>query len=241
MGALNDFIGIIQDELQPFLFRMSATPSGIFVSNLRATIVRDPAQAAEPELIPREKFLVEVHSHLIEIDAALTALRSIELYVRRFPYRKTSITESAYLRYHIENYLNEVYLLKERTLVLVRRLARRYRSDPILQVLHQQSEILVKAIEEILAPIVRPRGDHVHQRRYDDAALAQLSLVEYAARRDPELAPAYQLMYRQIRKEKRLWIAANNHEIEAAIDDVFAILMSCLTASGALIYPPGLR
>ena len=45
-----------------------------------------------------------------EIVSSYQCLRDIEIYIRRFPYRDTGLSDLRYLKYHIENHLNEVYI-----------------------------------------------------------------------------------------------------------------------------------
>jgi len=57
-------------------------------------------------------FFGKIFHGYIEIINSVHTLKDIHIYISSFPYKNKSITKPRYIRYHIENYFNEVYLLK---------------------------------------------------------------------------------------------------------------------------------
>ena len=69
-----------------------------------------------------------------EIHTAVECLKNIEIYIRRFPFKNTRVSKLDYLKYNIENYLNEIYVLKERMISYSKTVARAYKNSENSQV-----------------------------------------------------------------------------------------------------------
>ena len=75
--------------------------------------LRGPKQLAKK----REKGdrnILKLLEGFFEIANSYYCLIDIETYIGRFPYGNTEIYKTRHLEYHMENYLNEAYILKER-------------------------------------------------------------------------------------------------------------------------------
>ena len=78
---------------------------------------------------PSEVFFSKLHDGFSEISDSYYCLLEIEIYIGRFPYRNTSISKTRHLAYHMENYLNEIYILRERLNNHFTTIGRLYRKD----------------------------------------------------------------------------------------------------------------
>ena len=169
---------------------------------------------------PKEKYLKRIFDGFSEIHSSYQALTDIEIYINRFPFSSTSVTKPRYLRYHVENYFNEMYLLKERLLAFLTIIGRSFRKDPRHSAVLAATRPLFKIVSDSLEDVVDIRGRHVHQKRYTDSQIDRLELMELlsrATKKDDELAatlkPFYQYEYRRIRSEWKAQIKRNNETV----------------------------
>ncbi len=65
-----------------------------------------------------------------EIMESVDNLHNIAVYIRRFPYARLGVEKGAFLRYHVENYLNELYILQKRMEAYLTAISRMYKLDP---------------------------------------------------------------------------------------------------------------
>src|SRR5689334_23144184 len=73
-----------------------------------------------PSLSPLEQFQIKLFHGYMEIYKTVEALKNIEIYMAVFPHgRNKKIERSAYLSYHFENFLNEIYVLRNRLVAYV--------------------------------------------------------------------------------------------------------------------------
>ena len=67
------------------------------------------------KLSPNEYFIAnKLFRPLKEIADTIEAIENIPIFAMTFPYKRQGISRAIYLKYHVENYLNELYLLKNR-------------------------------------------------------------------------------------------------------------------------------
>lgn len=128
-------------------------------------------------LSQEEQHFSRIWRGFVEIDNSFQVLGEIVIYIRRFPSNSSQISKTRYLHYHIANYLNEVYILKERLVSYGKVVTRAYRNDPRLKAMEQELTRLEK-LPSILDSVIEARGSHVHVARYEDNDLDRLSLLE---------------------------------------------------------------
>jgi hypothetical protein len=80
---------------------------------------------------PSNKMLFsgKIFQGFFEIQSSVSTLDDIEIYISTFPYRNKPITRPRHLRYHLENYFNEIYLLKERLKAYLAKIGKYYKKD----------------------------------------------------------------------------------------------------------------
>jgi hypothetical protein len=176
------------------------------------------------ELSPREKFIEQLFFAFVEILNSVESLRNVSIYIRRFPHRRAGVEKTAYLRYHVENYLSELYILKNRMKAFLTIISRRYRSDPHGNQITHASKQISEHFDKAFASVVLTRGAHVHERRFDDFDLSRLTLFRIISSETDAGAAEYQEVYRQVRRTKRLWIETTNRSVEQLLDAYFNTL-----------------
>jgi hypothetical protein len=195
---------------------------------------------------PKEIYLKRIFDGFSEIHSSYQALTDIEIYINRFPFSATSVTKPRYLRYHVENYFNEMYLLKKRLLAFLTIIGRSFRKDSRHSAVLAATRPLFRIVSDSLKDVVDIRGRHVHQKRYSDTQIDRLELMELLSRdtkEDDELAmalkPFYKFEYKRIRSEWKSQIKRNNETVNKLLmiysDNLHSILFS--PENNELIYP----
>lgn len=166
-----------------------------------------------------ERLIGELFFDFTEITKSYLSLRDIEIYVRRFPYRDTDVSRSRYLRYHVENYLNEVYILQERLTKHLTIIERRYRKSQRIQEIKAKLDPLYKLVSLSLDGIISIRGSHVHRVRFSDEDTERLEIFELIDNADePFLSGFHNMEYRKIRNKWLGLIKSNNNGIKKLLN-----------------------
>lgn len=175
-----------------------------------------------------ERLLNQVLRGFIEIDQSLTCLDTIGIYIRRNPYRGLGVKDAEYLRYHFENYLHEVYLLRERLVRYLGTLRDVYRDSNVAAELLPLLKQMKKPVVGMLEPLTEPRREHVHERRVQDPELQRLSLLQTLSVAVPAFKQLSDVMQRNVRKEKIRWMRETTAEVRRRVDLYFAVLNKVL-------------
>jgi hypothetical protein len=88
---------------------------------------------------------------------------------------------TATVTFWVESYLNEVYIFQSRLLDLCKFIQRRYKKDAdFTEFVTEIGDSLAEFVKAQLAPLIKDRGAHVHERRHRqaDPELAKLSLLD---------------------------------------------------------------
>ena len=178
-------------------------------------------------LSPREKSLQKIFSGFYEIDASFQVLNDIPFYIRGFPPSNSNASKVRFLKYHVGNYLNENYILRERLVTYQKIITRMYKDDRYLGEMGKQVkklEILVSGFDSVVAM----RGKHVHEKRYHDEDFERLDFFETMADKDDPLLSVlgefYFLALRNYRKKWLRTISDNNKNLGEILDLYFEIL-----------------
>ena len=117
----DSFIAILLTHLTPEIEKAFRNPEEkrLLNENLMRELRGEVRQSApESESKPEIEFLREVQRRYSEFATSLERMRAIAIFIRQYPnyqiYKKYNITHTFYLRYHVENYFNEIFLFKER-------------------------------------------------------------------------------------------------------------------------------
>lgn len=195
-----------------------------------------------------EIFFQKLWIGVVEIVDSYERLLDIEVYLRRFPFRQTRVDRLRFLRFNIEAYLHEMYILYERLESQVRYLTRAYGKTTRKAEMGAALDSASKSVRMSLRGIIDTRGTHVHERRFSDRSLERLATVELFTGVDVSQAATglegRQLKwyadrtYREVRKEWHERITANNRLTRSLLDDYFDVLHERLfDQEGKLKFP----
>ncbi len=238
MSAFEEFRDLILGEAQRLIGQLTDQDRAVIRESIAETLgeeVVDPTPARE--LSPKAELARTLFSRFTEILSSFESLESIEKYLRRAPDPSLGVSKAAYLRYHVENYLCELYVLKERLIAYGKLISRRYKSDRRAAEIAAAISNSNDAVERVLHGLTHARGKHVHESRFDDAELSKLAFFDILRVGDESVREIFELIYRDVRSSKRRWIREMNQAIRVLLNAYFERLMPLLCEDGALRLP----
>jgi len=202
----------------------------------------DGPRVADTKPSDKSRFVATKLFHgFSEIFSSRERLKQIEQYIKRFPYRDTGISRLDYLRYHIENWLNEVYILKERMIAYNTAITRSYRKSNNADLLESQLSQSSKSVSASLQGVISVRGAHVHNSRYTDDDLDRLRTLELLLLAESELTPIFRKLYLEVYKStRRKWfknMRTNHDAIEIILNAYSQTLIDCVTEGEVVVFP----
>jgi len=175
-----------------------------------------------------------------EISNSISTLRLIEKFVSITPPNEEGIDYSNYLTYHVHNYLQEMYILKERLKTYATKIQRRYAKAIDEKSVTTVIESLIKIITESLKNITGDGGArnlHVHAKKYADEELNWLSSTTFLAAFDDEFKIHSKVAYESAKNKWQKTIENNNRELSKLIDLYFNTIYSIISVDGKIILP----
>lgn len=178
----------------------------------------EPRRQESPQLDPSERYWIDWFAGFTEISASHDRLNERAGYLTHIPssrhLRFYRVTDTSWLRYHIEMYMQEVYILENRLQTFLRRLQRRAR-----RVGDTNGErfvnSLLKMIQTGFSNVRTTRGRHGHRSRMYDTDLRDLDTLSLltTAGRLRKLRPLRQIRFQIFRAKWRTKLSDNNREI----------------------------
>lgn len=165
-----------------------------------------------------------------EIETTLSSLSLIETLIGVAPPRSKHVNRSEYLTFLVGGYLQEVYILDQRLDMYAKRISRAYKGsiDPAA---------LLSPIRHTMNAILRHRGAHVHQSRFEDRRLGFLQGVAYVQHLIEGLEVTAARHYKHVQTEWHEQIRTNNLKILGLLEDYFGGLLSVVFKEGHLVLP----
>jgi hypothetical protein len=185
--------------------------------------------------------------HLAEIQTTLDTMRDIEFYMGRFPYSEAKVARHRHLMFHVQAFLNELYILQQRLLRLLAFIERQHRKDARLDHIKDVCAVLENFVIDSMKKGVAIRGRHVHEWRLSDNdqdRLIGMSLYMMAPSRNvqKEFKVYYDSEYKRIRRSRREWVASgigvSQELVDAYFDELFKLVFD---GKGRLVYPSRLK
>jgi hypothetical protein len=224
------------DVLLPQVKRFLQSPGDLTLFDVEKPFV----SSRQSDFTKDERYVGRVFADYMEISETTERLYDIEEYLRRFPFRGTRITQDRYLRSHVEMYLHEVYILRERLHSFAKRSTRAYRKTNMRDRAQKVELRLVTLVESTFEEAIRIRGRHVHEARLDEVRLGNLGGLENIARNSPE--PEWQWILKDARRKVKhhyiKWATKSNELIDSLLDDYYELLYPIVFESGHTVRSP---
>ncbi|MBE9501105.1 MAG: hypothetical protein KAX23_05630 [Dehalococcoidia bacterium] len=191
--------------------------------------VKEPMKV--PQLTEEQKFHVRTLGYYHEISSAFEALEHAAIFIESVPgfedYEGRGITREGYLRYHVEHYLEQNYVLLNRVTGFLDWLKKElYKEGRI-----QDCERILELKSEFIRCMDNPkqvRGAHVHAERFEDDQLSILGFFELASTisEDEELKLTAILSSELAKEQWSKKIKDNNRDLKKVLDWLFEQLTS---------------
>ncbi len=192
------------------------------------------------EFSGNELFFRKIFYGFTEIYKSFEILQDVEVYLETFPFAKSSVTKERYLRQHVEAYLHEIYILKERLLSYLKIIQRQYRGTIKESVTKQKATVITDLVNNSLSGLIETRGSHVHHARFSDKYLDRLASLELLARfgDEPDFVTHYDIAYQDARRHWIDIIQRNKSALSDLLDLYFAGIHDIIfNEKGELNYP----
>ena len=195
-------------------------------ARMRAALTDTPVppeyQIKDPKFTPLENFLMDITFNYFEIPETNYRLTMIAVLIKQYhiqpSWKKSGITKIRYLRYHYENFLNEVYLFQERVLLLLRVIEKKCQKNQLSiesEKIRKVSGAFTKSLENICVV----RGKHVHLRRYKNNKIEQIEELELFSE-NKYLDLLQRIEYRKLRTELSNQIILTRDQLNKVLDQV---------------------
>ena len=215
--ATSEYFELVMTELRTIL-----SLEGDDRADLGQSIMNEILNNGEPITIDvqhsrRDLFIGnKLFRPMAEIMYTVETIEEISKYVRVFPHRKQNLSRLNYLKYHVSNYLNEIYILKNRLIAYITSIQRAYAKSHHTRNASKAIEPLFKLISEVFKAYIDIRGSHVHEKRNSNKEFSRLSTLELLSRSNDEfgviMSEIYMKSFREIRKT---WILKMEKDVKA--------------------------
>jgi AAA+ ATPase superfamily predicted ATPase len=123
------------------------------------------------------KYLSVLYQGWKEIDRTYSNIKDIEIYIKRFPYKETTINKINYIYYHIGNFLNEMYILENRLIDYPKKIIRANKKSPNFAGDEKRVKELEQTVNSLFQKIELIRGSHVHKYHFLDHELERIQML----------------------------------------------------------------
>ena len=196
----------------------------------------------EKKFSPYEHFISnKLFRPFNEISCSVESIENISIYVKTFPYSRYGVSKVSHLKYHVENYLNELYIFKNRLISYLKAIDRSYSKSSIAKHVTETIFPLYSFVSKSMKNYVVVRGNHVHQNRYSDSEITRLSLLELLSleQNEPDkiIMRIYSDTYKETRKKWTERISNAIEKIHTILDIYFKILIKAISKNGVILIP----
>lgn len=190
--------------------------------------------------IDQGRFEILLFEGFTEISNNIDTLKLISVFINKEPPNDVEINYSNYLTYHIHNYFQEMYILKERLRTYGTKIQRKYKkvTEPIL------IENVKNIILDTISSLKSITGDggirnlHVHEKKYSDEDLNWLSSTTLLVNSNHiDYTYAQKEAYKKARDKWSKIIEDNNKNLMIVLDKYFETLLPIISKDNAVIKP----
>ena len=181
---------------------------------------------------------------LSEIISSCECLQNVLVYTKSFPYKRQGISRVAYLKYHVENYLNELYVLMNRMIAYCKAIERAYKKSDCAEHVSVTLQALREKVRYVFEGYTSVRGAHVHEHRYSDHDFDRLATLELLTTNSLEfsniLISEYNDAYKEIRSKWIARIKSDLRAIEDLVNSCLSTISDAIVRDDILLIPKGL-
>lgn len=192
--------------------------------------------------IEQDRYEILLFDGFTEILDNIDTLKLINIFINKEPPNDVEINYSNYLMYHVHNYFQEMYILKERLAAYGTKIQKKYKkvTEPIL------IENVKNMIVDTTNSLKSITGDggirnlHVHEKKYTDDDFNWLSsTILFAKSSNIDYTPAQEDAYKKARDKWSKIIEENNNNLMSLLDRYFEALLLVISKDDIVIKPHG--
>ena len=202
-----------------------------------------PRSKQNVKISDKEKFIYQkLFKGLDEITSSYYRMKDITYYFSHFPYvGEKDVSHPNYLRYHIENYLNEMYILKLRITDYIKVITRSYKKSSNYGDMQSALDGIKKAIVDCMDGLITTRGSHVHQSRFTNDDIDRLTTLDLLGLNDGHVGKECDVLKQDGCKDlEATWVNImdiNKGVLDDMLDKLFQILLEHITHDGEIFFP----
>ena len=223
---------------------IDACPDGL--SAMTHRIVAGSSPSSQPSAKQnwwRERILTPIAS----IQSSFELLLDLHVYVGQYPYGGTRISPMAHLRFNVQSYFQEVYVIRQRTIDLLNIAKKEFETRDDGTSVAETCDRLCRDLKPRIEAAIEPRREHVHKWGFNTYSFAWLDAIELVLNANPELLDKsarhkFKTFFdEKYSEERQLWSDAfeeANEVIGEILDDCARELkLVFFDTSGQLRYP----
>jgi len=115
-------------------------------------------------------------SPLSDLLSAIDDIAVSRVYFKRGYTKRLGLSEEEYMRYHVNTYLNNLYIVKNRIEKVLKKVERYYKSEDGTE-LPARLKRVMKMTETAFKTLAAARGYHVHESKYADNTTDQIGTL----------------------------------------------------------------
>jgi len=213
-----------------------------FIYNLSEYINGKELKHLSRNINIRNKYISDIHSCFVEIQYSMLTLKDTEYYINCYSYKSKKLSRTRSLRYHIENYMQELFILRERLLLYLKKIDRFYRKDHKYADITKRTKHVSYYVEKSFEIITPVRGTHVHQRRIYCPEIVRLEYYDVLATIRKDYIKKHNQEYKKVRRQWVKRIKVLNEAISKLMDNYFYHLKKIIfLPDGSLNYPENIK
>jgi hypothetical protein len=187
--------------------------------------------------LPNQKVVDIIFCGFTEISDTFESLEFSKKLLSVESPRSKKIAKEKYLKFVVNTYLQDVYILKERLNTYATQIQRMHKKMGRNDLANKHIEPLYKLVKDAFQNLVDIRGGHVHARRYTDVGLSQVSSFALVAKFDSKFENPHDSSLKDSKQEWKNRIQKNNKETEKLLNEYFEELLYVVAADGEVITP----
>ena len=197
----------------------------------------DAIKAGKPFVNSQEQLLDTIFNGFIDISDTYEALVLSETLISVAPPRSKKIEHDKYIKYVVNTYLQDVYILKERLNSYATKIMRIHNKSGRENLTIEHIKPLFEIIKNKFQGIVDVRGGHVHAERYSDSELSDASFMALVSNNSSNFKFEYT---DSLTKAKVIWyerMKTNNIETKNVLDLYFKSLIRVVKDGDSVFTP----
>lgn len=186
---------------------------------------------------PTDGTFANVFYGFTEVSGAFDALLLSGVLIGLSPPRSKLIKSDEYLKYLINAYFQEVYILEQRLSAYARKVLRMYGRGSNEAAYAATINSLLSSISTTFGGITNTRGSHVHNRRFSDERLDLLSGLTLISQFKEEFAADVNFEFKMVQFKWKKTISDNNIATQQFLDHYFDGIFPLVTRSEKIFIP----